>query len=362
MRLDGIQVLRAVAAISVMLAHAVADIAARSGVELVPRAYAGAAGVDLFFVISGFIMVYSSRDLLGRPGAWLAFSARRLARIVPLYWAVTLIYLLLQIVQGKWQVLKPDWIAASLLFIPFDGGTGAGLSPFYGIGWTLNFEMMFYGVFALALALGGRHAFALVATGLTAAVALGALVALPRLPAYWANEIVLDFVMGVLIGMVFLRGFRFPPPLAVLLVIAGLGGLLTSTISGFNAALPDQPPAFPRVLAWGLPMGLIVAGVSLVHGTPAAAPSPARRALLLLGDMSYAIYLLHPIVIVALRPVLPLSIAAFGPLPAALLQLAIILGSVIALSVVAFSKMEKPITIAAARMLRRRDASSPSAI
>jgi len=345
-RLTAIQALRAIAAIAVTLAHVIGDITARTGVELVPRVAVGAAGVDLFFIISGFIMVYASRGLVGQADGWSIFLSRRLARIVPLYWLVTLIYLLMQIAQGKWQVVQLEWIVASLLFWPFPGVTGAGLSPFYGIGWTLNFEMMFYVVFSAALWLRRRDPSWVVASILAGGVALGVALPLPDLLRYWTNEIVLNFVFGIAIAVAFLRGVRLPYALGALLVALGVGGLIVSTWLGFMAALPDQPPAFPRSLAWGLPMALIMAGVALTVSPSETTPSGVARLLHRLGDASYSIYLVHPLVIVAMRPVLAASVAALAPLPAALLHLVLVAGLVVAASTVIFAAFERPLTAA----------------
>jgi peptidoglycan/LPS O-acetylase OafA/YrhL len=87
--LVSIQALRAIAALLVFWGHAILTLNPKEAAEF-PRLY-GPFGVDLFFVISGFVMVYSSERLFGRPGAPIKFFARRLARIVPLYWAATAI-------------------------------------------------------------------------------------------------------------------------------------------------------------------------------------------------------------------------------------------------------------------------------
>ena len=95
------QYLRALAAITVTLSHIVGYIVYHGGPSLISHYYVGAAGVDLFFVISGFVMVYASRDLFAVPGAPATFFLRRLTRIVPLYWAATGVYAMMQIVQGN---------------------------------------------------------------------------------------------------------------------------------------------------------------------------------------------------------------------------------------------------------------------
>ena len=87
--LVSIQALRAIAALLVFWGHAINAVTAQVAADF-PHLY-GRFGVDIFFVISGFVMVYSSESLFGRPGAPIKFFARRIARIVPLYWAATAI-------------------------------------------------------------------------------------------------------------------------------------------------------------------------------------------------------------------------------------------------------------------------------
>jgi peptidoglycan/LPS O-acetylase OafA/YrhL len=113
----------------------------------------GAAGVDLFFVISGFVMVYSSMNLIGDRKGWLVFSQRRVIRIVPMYWLATTIKLVLMVLAGEF-VLHARFSSLdtvmSYLFLPTRNSDG-NLFPLLGVGWTLNFEMLFYLLFAAAL-------------------------------------------------------------------------------------------------------------------------------------------------------------------------------------------------------------------
>ena len=95
-QLKSIQVLRAVAALGVLTLHVANEKGMLFGGGPGPfqNFLLGAAGVDLFFVISGFVMVYSSESLFGRAEAPKIFFLRRLARIAPLYWAVTVAIIL----------------------------------------------------------------------------------------------------------------------------------------------------------------------------------------------------------------------------------------------------------------------------
>ncbi len=149
-QLPAIQILRAVAALAIALLHSFQDaenLARRAGFEITLQGrWPLEAGVDLFFVISGFVMVYASRDMFGSAGSVAPFLRRRAARIIPIYWAVTIIYLVISLGGlGPVNRPKPDgWeILASFLFIPWPVGGSTLVQPVYSLGWTLNYEMFF---------------------------------------------------------------------------------------------------------------------------------------------------------------------------------------------------------------------------
>ena len=152
-----VQVLRAAAALSVAMLHAqhdAATLAERTGQVFAPiAAFPWEAGVDVFFVISGFIMVHASTRLFGAEGGARAFLARRIARIVPIYWAVTTLYLAVALAVPDLlnrELLGWPLVVASYLFIPMARPDGL-VQPLYGLGWTLNYEMFFYALFAVAV-------------------------------------------------------------------------------------------------------------------------------------------------------------------------------------------------------------------
>src|ERR1700733_8304140 len=132
-RLLSIQILRAVAALSVMITHLWWGL-------FTPDFFLGAVGVDLFFVISGFIMVYVSEPLFGQKSSPTTFFVRRVVRIVPLYWMITVAIL----IGGHSLGLRPNttWlnIVGSFMFIPTTHADGT-TEPVLLVGWTLNYEM-----------------------------------------------------------------------------------------------------------------------------------------------------------------------------------------------------------------------------
>jgi exopolysaccharide production protein ExoZ len=339
--LKSIQVLRAVAAIGVLTLHAATEKVAFLGGEPGPlrNFLLGAAGVDLFFVISGFVMVYSSESLFGRADAPKTFFLRRLARIAPLYWAVTAaIVLYIYAVHGArlWDIYSPASLIASFLFYPYPRVDGFAF-PVHLLGWTLNYEMFFYAVFALAIVLPRRFAVAAVTIVLLMLVTAGRFTPLPLPFSFWANSIVLEFCLGMAIAVIYREGVRLPPVAAWALGIAAC--------AGYAAAY--APTGEWRVLFWGLPSAALVASVALSATT--WQPGRAGRFFGLLGDASYSLYLVHPLTF----PLVRWTIGRwfdFSQIPWVYAAIAYV--AAIAASVVCYRAFEKPITRALQRRLK----------
>lgn len=342
-----IQILRALAAFGVVALHVGHEGATRLGPRNpLPDFSLGAAGVDLFFVISGFIMVYASDALFARPGAPAWFFTRRLARIVPLYWAATaaaVVCLVAFRYTGALEQLTWQTLAASLLFVPWPRPDGMML-PVHMLGWTLNFEMFFYLVFALALTLTRRNAVFAVTGLFVVLVAAGRAFALPQPFAFWCDPVILEFCFGMLIALGHREGVHLPRAAAIMLVIAGFAALALGTMTS----------GWPRPLAWGLPAAAIVAGAVLAGP---GEPGRITRALVFFGDASYSIYLVHWLAILTLTGLvayLRLDIAAAPWSYVAAHAL-----FALAASVAVYLVFERPVTRALQRRLRER--SEPAA-
>lgn len=259
--LRSIQVLRGVAATAVVVFHAYhygdSDSAARLA----------AAGVDLFFVISGFIMATVATDR--EPGRFLV---DRIWRIFPLWFIALVPWLIVR--ENPWGTL----LSSYTLWPVWDG---AFHMPALYVGWTLCFEMLFYAAFALALAM--RPALPL---GLYAAAFLTAPFLHNVLISYIGSPMILEFLAGVAIAQLPpSEGFAMPLLLAGVAWFA-LAPVHYSTIIYGNAA-------FARVASWGVPAALIVYSVrSLERRFGRFFDLPV-----LLGAASYAIYLFHPLLV-----------------------------------------------------------------
>jgi len=294
--LNSIQVLRAVAALSVVVHHTMIEKLILTGEAVTPYNFfkIGAAGVDLFFVISGFVMVYSSEGLFGRRDAPLVFILRRVVRIVPLYWATTLIVLGYFLFNHGRDVLfalyPPGNILASFLFYPYPRADGVVVPP-HTLGWTLNYEMFFYAVFAV-LILFSRWSAGLAGSLFFFCFAIvGSVFSLPPPFAFWFNPIVIEFCLGMLIAFAWREGVRLPPSFVWALVLVAIVALAISA--------NWYPFENWRLLSWGLPSAAIVA--ACVLSRESAEFGGAGRFLAFLGDCSYSLYLIHPLVLPVIR-------------------------------------------------------------
>jgi exopolysaccharide production protein ExoZ len=285
---DGIQGLRALAALSVAFLHVADEAGALSGTPgrapyLVLDQVPLEAGVDLFFVISGFVMVWASWAGFGRLASVGPFVWRRLLRIVPLYWLLSAATVLIAIAAPGIMSdgLRDGWgyVATSFAFIPWRRMDGS-IQPILRLGWTLEYEMLFYAIVACALPLRRPIALAAILLAIAALALAGQALPLTTAPAvFWTDPIVLEFAFGALVAIAARQGWRAGwPGLAALLV-----ALIVAILFGDGH----------RVLARGIPAALLVFCALSWRGLPAW--------LLLVGNASYALYLVHPFPMRAVR-------------------------------------------------------------
>jgi exopolysaccharide production protein ExoZ len=296
-RLESIQWLRAVAAIGVVFTHAITRISTTFPLGIQHSLFTdahgqltvGDAGVDLFFVISGFIMLYVHGDDFGCPGAVQNFVSRRLLRIVPLYWMLTtvaVIFLIFapQLFTTHYGGIDLAWIAGSYLFLPV-APPGGAVSPVVGVGWTLSYEMFFYAVFAGALLLPRKPGLRLVCLGFVSLVAAGTLL---KASGAWldllTSWLLLDFLMGVAIAWWVLTRGEISRTAGYVLLASGLCCLAVTVVW----TPPEQGPL--RFLLWGIPAAVIVFAMCSVRVADSR-PGGFGRVMSVLVDASYSIYL-----------------------------------------------------------------------
>ena len=298
--LHRIQVLRFVAASMVLIGHAQHQLQEAAGIDLAGYRRLGSAafyasGVDVFFVLSGFIMFAISRTDFGRPGAPADFFARRLARIVPPYWFFTTAMIFATLLlpgHVSHPQLAADDVLSSYLFIPTRNAWGE-LQPVLMLGWTLNFEMLFYTVFAIGLRWPQARGLAFIVFVVGALGIAGVLIEPQAAPfAFWCNPIVFEFLFGMLLAKLHASGWRCSPVWGAAILAAGIVALyFGSARSGASALWP------PRALWMGLPALLICAAAALTREP--ASVGRIGRALASAGDASYLLYLSHPFTLAA---------------------------------------------------------------
>lgn len=285
-KIIAIQLLRAIAATGVVIPHIAAGFADHIGTgfgfEFRPG-HIGQTCVALFFVVSGYVMIVSSRRLFGQRGGSAEFLTRRLVRIVPPYWLATASLVAVFLFLGRSVNLGE--VAMSLAFVPYwpaDGSLRA--LPFLWPGWTLFYEMIFYLLFGLFVWAGRNHAVIVASLGLALLSLIGAF--LPSENAFLftlTRSVGLLFIGGMLLALLREEGLILSP-------LFRIAALLASILSFALLPAPATPDAMGIIYTvWcGLPALLLALAVL---GGELTVPAP--RLFNRLGDMSYAIYLLH---------------------------------------------------------------------
>ncbi|MBP0494447.1 acyltransferase family protein [Pararoseomonas indoligenes] len=342
-QLASIQYLRAVAALMVVIYHA------RLQTDRLDLPLWGtdplAAGVDVFFIISGLIMWVTTAV---QPVAPATFWWRRLVRVVPLYWALTGMLVTVSLVGPsllRTARFDPAHVLASFLFLPWPHPAMGLPLPVLIPGWTLNYEMAFYFLFGLALLLPARARFWAVGAALALPVVLAHLLYPPGLVlAFYGSSLVLEFWGGMALGRLLLAG-RLPGAGASALLLA-LGFALLPLGWAWSEALS-------RGVALGPPALLVVLGAL---GMEAAGRVPSRPLPLLLGDVSYAIYLCHVTVLAVSAEVWRRLPMPGGPAGTLIFLLAVTAASIGA-GLVLYRLVELPLR----RAMRGREVRLPAA-
>ena len=279
-RLSGIEALRGIAATIVVLYHAARHVDKAHGAPWLMWTFLGGhAGVDLFFVISGFIIFYVHEKDVGRPKRLTYYVVRRFVRIMPLYWIALAITAVMAVLgHGAPSASTLAWSASLLPTVE---------EPFLGIAWTLQFEMVFYAAFALFVL--NRSAGVVVFTVWGAVMVAGA--AGLRLPgAAWvlSSGYGAEFFAGMAAAVLVRRSLVRAP-----LVVATVGaGLFVAAMVAESLGILDGRGGTARIV-FGCPAGLIVAGLAAAdqvgHGIMLG--GFWGRLLRKLGVATYSIYL-----------------------------------------------------------------------
>lgn len=241
----------------------------------------GEFGVDIFFVLSGFLMIYTTRNKKPGFNTALEFMRARVIRIVPLYWLLTIMYASTLFALPKLFDDHPfdfHHLWTSLLFIPSHNSIGEPVPVIY-TGWTLNYEMFFYVMFAAVLCLTREHIFPIIAA-IFISLSLFSLTSHSSLPLeVYTNPMLLEFVAGAAIALIYTSGKAASWTLALLCLLAGL--LLIPMLASHSPH---------RFIHYGIPAALVVFGALALEKE---GKWPRLHILHAIGDSSYSLYLTH---------------------------------------------------------------------
>ena len=281
----GIQCLRGLAALTIVFYHL--EVQTRRLQMPWPHLPVLQAGVDIFFVISGFIMWWVSATRPDRT-TW-DFYKDRARRIVPLYWLTTAFVVAVLFVAPnalRTTVFDVEHIVKSFLFIAARHPVSNGFQPTLVPGWSLNLEVLFYVIFGIAIAVSGLNLArrgAIIISTLAGMVLVGWIARPQGVVGFYLQDLEVEFAAGVLLGVAYGKGWLRRSSMWWIAVAAGMLSLIF---------VEFVPLGLPRAIEWGVPATAIVVGGALV---PSFSFPPLER----LGDWSYSLYLTHPITLAA---------------------------------------------------------------
>ena len=273
--ISSIQVLRGITAIFIVLEH-------------IRFLSCGAFGVDIFFCISGFMIMFSTHK------STQYFLRKRIIRIVPLYYVMTIgTFALLLLFPSMFAQTKADpiFLIKSLLFIPFDIGGGI-LQPLMRIGWTVNCEIFFYVLFLIALKISHKYRGLICSGLLVLLVILATVLPVNFAPlTFYGAPVMLEFIFGIVSYYIARSLYRIhcrrnlPGFLLPLCIIVSVGLFLVLMITKPMVNILG----FRRPFVWGIPAFILVLCIFIIGLLVQKLPDAFVR----LGNISFSLYLMH---------------------------------------------------------------------
>lgn len=284
---NGIQLLRFIAALTVIIFHATMYTSERLDAKTFIYEQGGA-GVTLFFVISGFVMIIASQNIYDNINPWKIFGLKRIIRIVPIYWIMTT-YKLLTLIFASSLIVHHEqpgaaFIIKSYLFLP-------SLNPYhfffplYSVGWTLNYEVFFYALFTISLA-ARINPLIFLSTIFIPFVVLSYFKTddWPDFRFYF-DPIILNFLSGMIVAKLVMTNRRMPKAITLFAFVTGLAYLFLPKFGLIGDLLINEPTLIQ------------ISAFIVVYAAASAEGSWTRKipgSLIYLGGASYSLYLIHP--------------------------------------------------------------------
>ncbi len=335
---------RAIAAILVMLCHVGGAIASEKyfGISGFRTAFGyGSGGVEFFFVLSGFIIYYAHRNDLSKPGKIKSYVLKRTVRVYPIYWIVFLVAYggaCLSPATREQALLDPVTFVKSLLLVPQNpevvGGSGA---PVLGVAWTLQYEMMFYAAFGLAI-ISRIAGVGLICCFVVAKIVSATSGGLVFPWSFVLSDYIYLFIFGIVVACVVLRreiGMRA----GSVFLYAGVAGCVVHAVS----TMVDRPMSKGLEVPFlGLSSAAVVLGMVVYekHGRAVL----AHRFFQLFGDASYSLYLIHfPVITILCKVSMRAGLKGMG-FGGAMIAFVVMVVCCMVAGVVLHKAVEKPIT------------------
>jgi peptidoglycan/LPS O-acetylase OafA/YrhL len=336
-KLNLLQVYRGIAAVLVVMFHLDEMSAERlNQVTFFNLFQAGWSGVDYFFVLSGFIMVYVHRSAIGKKNQLKSFLVKRGVRIYPIYWIITLTVLCFFLVIPGFannKDLSLGKVILSLLLIPQND------KPILDVGWTLIYELYFYFLFSIAIWLKPKHSVPILSTWLFVTILhFCKIVKFPD--SFFLLNLVfgnmnLEFVLGCLAGYIVIKyNNKLGKYRWILFGIANLGYVILGMLVAWRNIELDRITTFAVLAAL-----LIIAATSIDLKDSPKIP----YLLIFLGDASYSIFLTHgPLISASTKILQKANLGKYFDgffAPALLALFTVVVGCIF------YSLIEKPLTV-----------------
>ncbi len=322
--LISIQHMRAMAAILVVIHHA-AWKGTQYSTNPLDGFIVGNIGVDLFFIISGYIMCFTSDKKRIR---FSEFITARVIRIIPLYWILTSVALAIYFILPE-KVNSSGGetnIFASYFLYPISG------KYLIQNGWSLSYEFYFYFIFAIGASLAFLGKYTITVMILSVFVALGFFVSFDSTTYnFLTNQLLAEFIMGMLAFLV-LKKYSIPRKVSFILLIASVTWIIYLNIGkGFGI----------RILDYGVACWLFfVAYLSLEKDLIRMNTSQLSLFFQALGNSSYSLYLFHPFVLTLMSIIMvKLGLEQYGYVFITILVTCSVIGGHLC-----FLLLEKPLT------------------